>query len=122
WIPVDVVAATCDLAVHHGGGTTATTFMTNAVPQIIIPENPPEFPENYHRHAIARALTTFGAGMTLMPQTDKPDQNPGEVIAAACQEIISTPRYSDQARALSTEIRSLPTPSDVVNKLEKLTV
>jgi UDP:flavonoid glycosyltransferase YjiC (YdhE family) len=120
WIPVDVVAPTCDLAVHHGGGTTATTFMANGVPQLIIPENPPEFPENYHRLAIAEALSSFGAAASLMPQQQFPDRDPGEVIAASCQEILSTPRYTQQAQALATEIAALPTPSDVVRTLETL--
>jgi UDP:flavonoid glycosyltransferase YjiC (YdhE family) len=120
WIPVDVVAPTCDLAVHHGGGTTATTFMTNGVPQLIIPENPPEFPENYHRNAIAQALSGFGAGMTLNPQQQEPDKNPGEVIAAGCLEIFTNPQYTERAQALATEIASLPTPCEVVHKLESL--
>src|SRR5262249_36379301 len=42
WIPLDMVAPTCDLAVHHGGATTATTLLAAGVPQLVIPENPPE--------------------------------------------------------------------------------
>lgn len=122
WIPVDVVAATCDLAVHHGGGTTTTTFMTNGVPQLVIPENPPEFPYNYHRNAIAQALSGYGAGLTLNPQQEKPDQNPGEVIAAACRELLDNPHYTQRAESLAAEIASLPAPPDVVHMLEKLSV
>ncbi len=120
WIPVDVVAPTCDLAVHHGGGTTATTFMAAGVPQLIIPENPPEFPENYHRNAIAQALSGFGSAMTVMPQQERPDEDPGEVIAAGCREILSSTRYTQKAQALAAEIATLPTPSEVVHTLETL--
>jgi UDP:flavonoid glycosyltransferase YjiC (YdhE family) len=120
WIPMDVVAPTCDLVVYHGGGTTATTFMTNGVPQLIIPENPPEFPENFHRKAIARAVSAFGAGMTVWPQRDAPGQDPGEVIAAGAKEVLSTPRYTLQSQAIAAEIATLPTPGDVVHMMEKL--
>jgi UDP:flavonoid glycosyltransferase YjiC (YdhE family) len=120
WIPVDVVAPTCDLAVHHGGATTATTFMANGVPQLIIPENPPEFPYNYHRNAIAQAVSGFGAGMMLNPQQQAPDQNPAEVIAAACREILANPGYTQRVQTLATEIAALPAPPEIVHTLEKL--
>lgn len=120
WIPIDTAAPTCDLAVHHGGATTATTFMANGVPQLIIPENPPEFPPNYHREAIAGALDTFGAGKMLWPQTVEPDKEPGEVIAAACEELLSTPSYAERAGFLAKEIASLPTPARIVEQLEAL--
>ncbi|MFJ8150416.1 glycosyltransferase [Streptomyces sp. NPDC096094] len=120
WIPIDVTAATCDLAVHHGGATTATTLMANGVPQLVIPENPPEFPPNYHREAIAKAITDFGAGKTLWPQAQEPDKAPGEVIAAACRELLENPGYTERTRFIAKEISTLPTPSEIVPKLEAL--
>lgn len=120
WIPMDVAAATCDLAVHHGGATTATTFMANGVPQLIIPENPPEFPPNYHRKAIAKAISDFGAGKTLWPQTEEPDKAPGEVIATACRELLENPSYTERTRLLAKEISTLPTPAETVSTLEAL--
>ncbi|MET9994689.1 nucleotide disphospho-sugar-binding domain-containing protein [Streptomyces mutabilis] len=120
WIPIDVTAATCDLAVHHGGATTATTLMANGVPQLVIPENPPEFPPNYHREAIAKAITDFGAGKTLWPQAQEPDKAPGEVIAAACRELLENPSYTERTQFIAKEISTLPTPSEIVPKLEAL--
>ncbi|MFI9808915.1 glycosyltransferase [Streptomyces sp. NPDC052301] len=120
WIPMDVAAATCDLAVHHGGATTATTFMANGVPQLIIPENPPEFPPNYHREAIAKVISDFGAAKTLWPQAEQPDKAPGEVIAAACRELLETPSYTERTQFLAKEISTLPTPGEIVPKLEAL--
>ncbi|MET7276449.1 MULTISPECIES: glycosyltransferase [Streptomyces] len=120
WIPIDVTAATCDLAVHHGGATTATTLMANGVPQLVIPENPPEFPPNYHREAIAKAITDFGAGKTLWPQAQEPDKAPGEVIAAACRELLENPGYTERTQFIAKEISTLPTPSEIVPKLEAL--
>ncbi|MFI5662041.1 glycosyltransferase [Streptomyces sp. NPDC051684] len=121
WIPIDVAAATCDLAVHHGGATTATSLMANGVPQLIIPENPPEFPPNYHREAIAGAISGFGAGKTLWPQAQEPDTAPGAVIAAACRELLEDPSYTERTQFLAKEIATLPTPADLVPRLEALT-
>jgi hypothetical protein len=90
------------------------------VPQLIIPENPPEFPENYHRKAIAQALSGFGGALSMMPQEEQPDRDPGEAIAAGCREILSSPRYGEQARALAAEIAVLPAPPEVVHTLEAL--
>jgi glycosyltransferase len=114
WIPLDVVASTCDLAVHHGGAATALTFMTAGVPQLIIPPNS-------HTRAIAQALSGFGAALALDPQRQEPDQDPAEAIAAGCREILATPRYTQQAQALAKEIATLPPPSEMVHTIEALT-
>jgi UDP:flavonoid glycosyltransferase YjiC (YdhE family) len=113
WIPLDVVAPTCDLAVHHGGATTAMTLMAAGVPQLIIPDN------GYGK-AVGQALSDFGAALLVLPHQQGSDQDPGAVIAAGCREILSSPRYAQQARSLATEIAGLPTPAEVVLMLETL--
>ena len=114
WIPLDVVAPTCDLTVNHGGATTAMTVIAAGVPQLVIPA------PNPHTKTIAQALSGFGAALTVMPEQHGPDQDPAEVIAAGCREILSSPRYAQRARALARENAALPTPSDVVRTLETL--
>jgi UDP:flavonoid glycosyltransferase YjiC (YdhE family) len=113
WIPLDVVAPTCDLAVHHGGAATAMTFMNAGVPQLITPEN------GYAR-TVAEAVSGFGAALTVLTERQEPDQDPAEVIAAGCREILSTPRYAERAQDLVKEIATLPTPAEVVQELESL--
>jgi UDP:flavonoid glycosyltransferase YjiC (YdhE family) len=113
WIPLDVVASTCDLAVHHGGATTAMTIMNAGVPHLIIPDN------GYGK-AVAQAVSGFGAALMLPPEQD--GQDPGAAIAAGCREVLSTPRYGQRARALVTEIAALPTPAEVVRALEARTL
>ncbi|OKH96185.1 glycosyltransferase [Streptomyces uncialis] len=112
WLPLDVVAPTCDLMVHHGGASTAMTGASAGVPQLITPEND-------YAKAIARAFTGFGGARTVVPQ-ERPDEDPGEVIAASCREILGDPRYAERARALTKEIAALPTPYDVVEQLETM--
>lgn len=113
WIPLDVVASTCDLAVHHGGATSAMTLMNAGVPHMIIPDN------GYGR-AVARSIAGFGAALIAELHEMTPDQDPGEVIAAGCKEVLSNPGYAQQARALTAEIAALPAPCEVVNMLETL--
>lgn len=38
WIPLDVVAPTCDVIVHHGGGVTSMTAINAGTPQLAIPQ------------------------------------------------------------------------------------
>jgi UDP:flavonoid glycosyltransferase YjiC (YdhE family) len=111
-IPVDVVASTCDLAVNHGGAAAAMTLMTAGVPQLLVPPND-------HTKAIAQALSGFGAALTVLPQQG-PGQDLGELTAAGCREILSTPQFAQQAQALATEIAALPAPCEVVHTLETL--
>ena len=110
WIPLDVVAPTCDLAVHHGGATTATTVINAGVPSLITPDN------GYGR-SVAQAVSGFGAALMVEPG---PDQDAVAVIAAGCLEVLSSPRYAERARALAAEIATLPTPSEVLRTLETL--
>lgn len=112
WLPLDVVAPTCDLMVHHGGAATSMTGASAGVPHVITPEN------DYGK-AIARAFTGFGGALTVMPG-ERPGEDPGDVIAAACREILDTPRFAERAQALTKEIAALPTPYEVVERMESL--
>ena len=111
WMPVDVLASTCDLAVNHGGTAGTMTLMTAGVPQLTIPPND-------HAEAVAQALSDFGAALTVMPQQHGQDLD--EAIAAGCLEILATPRYAQQAHALAAEIAALPAPCEVVHTMETL--
>ncbi|GAA0358055.1 DUF1205 domain-containing protein [Actinoallomurus spadix] len=113
WIPLDMVAPTCDLTVHHGGGATAMTVLNAGVPQLIIPENG-------YAKAIARAVSGSGAALTVPPEREDSDEDLVEVVAAGCREILSTPRYAERARAIAEEIATLPTPAEIVRTLETL--
>jgi glycosyltransferase len=113
WLPLDVVAPTCDLAVHHGGATTAMTIMAAGVPQLIIPENA-------HTRTVAQLLSGFGAAVITEPGQQGQDGDFAEVIAAGSAEILSSPRYAEQARALAGEVAALPEPAAVVHWMEAL--
>jgi glycosyltransferase len=113
WIPLDVVAPTCDLAVHHGGAITAMGLMAAGVPQLIVPENA-------HTKTVAQALSGFGAALALDLGPGS-DQDSAKVIADGGQEILSSPYYAQQARSLASEIAALASPADLVPLMESLT-
>ncbi|MEV2196555.1 nucleotide disphospho-sugar-binding domain-containing protein [Streptomyces phaeochromogenes] len=113
WIPLDVVAPTCDLIVHHGGGATSLTAMNAGVPQLINPEG-------VYMEIIARAVSGFGAGLTVAPGRQGSDQDAVAAVSAGCREVLADPAYALRAQDLSKEIATLPTPSETVHTLEKL--
>lgn len=113
WMPLDVVAPTCDLIVHHGGGATALTAMNAGVPQLIAPEGA-------YMEIIARAVSGFGAGLIVVPQWQGPDADPAGAIAAGCRRILSSASYAERARVLRGEIAALPAAAEMVHTLEQL--
>jgi glycosyltransferase len=118
WLPLDVVALTCDLAIHHGGAISAMSFMAAGVPQLILPENA-------HTRTVAELLSGYGAASIVEPESQEPDSqkpehNLAESIAAAGQELLSQPRYAERAQALAAEIAGLPAPATIVPKMEAL--
>ncbi|AKG44984.1 protein of unknown function DUF1205 [Streptomyces xiamenensis] len=112
WLPLDAVAPTCDLAVTHGGATTAMTMMACGVPQLLMPPNT-------HTRLIARALSDYGAARTVMPD-EHPGRDAGDLVADGCRDILATPGFAQRARALAGEMAGLPSPADVVRTLEVL--
>ncbi|GLY32459.1 nucleotide disphospho-sugar-binding domain-containing protein [Kineosporia sp. NBRC 101731] len=110
WIPLDVMVGSCDLLIHHGGGTTALTGLSAGVPQVIIPQGavPGLGAERIARHGAAVCLTASEAA-----------DDPG-AVADACQEVLKQPSYTERAREAAAQIAAMSTPSAVVSVLEKL--
>ncbi|MFD5008306.1 nucleotide disphospho-sugar-binding domain-containing protein [Streptomyces mutabilis] len=113
WIPLDVVAPTCDLAVHHGGATTAMTLINAGVPQLIVPDN------GYGK-AVAEAVSGFGAAVMVDRHRPETGQDPDEATVAACRSILDNPRYAERTRTLAAETAVLPTPDEVLRDIEAL--
>jgi glycosyltransferase len=113
WIPLDVVAPTCDLAVHHGGATTAMTLINAGVPQLIVPDN------GYGK-AVAEAVSGFGAAVMVDRHRQEAGRDPDEVTVTACRSILDDPRYAERTRTLAAETAALPTPDDVLRDIEAL--
>lgn len=110
WIPLDIVAPTCDVLVHQSGGSTMMTALSFGVPQVLIPD-----PAMHRATEMARRVVEAGAAIVVTPQEATSD-----VIAKSCQEIISNPGYAAAAAKLAQEIASLPLPAEVAQRIERL--
>ncbi len=108
FVPLDVLAPTCDLVVHHGGGGTDMNALHAGVPQLIVE---PEYP------AVAiSTLVGSGAGLLVDDADDVP-----RGVGDAAKELLGNPAYRTRARALSAEIAELPPPARFVPQFEELT-
>ncbi|MCX3062133.1 nucleotide disphospho-sugar-binding domain-containing protein [Streptomyces beihaiensis] len=108
WVPLDVLAPTCDVIVHHGGGTTSLTAMAAAAPQVSVPQGGVP-------NLGAQRLSRYGAAITLF-DTDVST----EAIVEACREVLSDSSYADRARTLSLEIAELAPPARAVDAMAEL--
>jgi UDP:flavonoid glycosyltransferase YjiC (YdhE family) len=108
WMPLNLVAPTSDLIIHHGGTGTNMNAMRCGLPQLVVPELPDA--------GEMRPLYEFGAAIEL-PKGEQSE----ETIVALCREMLDNPVYRQRARTLERELRTLPLPSEVVGVLENLT-
>ena len=76
------------------------------VPQLILPQAADHFRN-------ARALADVGAGLVIGNDQCRPD-----AIEAAAHCVLTTRAYASAAQRLADEIRLMPTPDDVVSRLE----
>jgi hypothetical protein len=110
WMPLDVIARTCDVLVHQSGGSTMMTALSLGVPQVLVPD-----PALHRANEMARTIVEAGAGISLTPE-----EATSEVIAKHCQEVVSNPDYAEAAAGLAREIAALPLPDEVARRVEWL--
>ncbi|MCA1268723.1 MULTISPECIES: nucleotide disphospho-sugar-binding domain-containing protein [Streptomyces] len=108
FVPLDVVAPTADLVLHHGGGVTVMTLLNAGTPQLVLPE--------ILASAIPmRPVDEFGASITLPSHTV-----PVEDTEAAVSKILGDTSYRAKAGELAAEIASMPSQAEVVKVIEGL--
>ena len=108
WLPLNLALPTCDLVVHHGGPGSVFTAFALSVPQLALPQTADQF-ENAER------LVAAGVGRQLLPA----EREPAAVLAAATA-VLAEPLYRKHSDAVAEEIRTRPSPADVVPVLERL--
>ncbi|MBA6437024.1 glycosyltransferase [Streptomyces sp. GMR22] len=108
WVPLDVVAPTCDVVMSHAGGTTVLGNMHYGVPQVLVPYLP-------YALGFTRRLCDYGAAKMVSPEEDSPEN-----IAQACEEVLETPSYRQRARDIAAEMAGLPTPAQALPAVERL--
>ncbi|MFC4612651.1 glycosyltransferase [Streptomyces maoxianensis] len=108
FVPLDVIAPTTDVAVHHGGGVTVMTLLSAGVPQLVLPE--------IQYSAIPmRAVDEYGASVTMASHHEPPED-----VAAEISKLLAEPSYRERARGLADEIAALPAPAEVIKAIEAL--
>ncbi|MDI3422920.1 nucleotide disphospho-sugar-binding domain-containing protein [Streptomyces luteolus] len=105
WVPLDVLAPTCDVIIHHGGGGTDMTSLNAGVPQLIAH---PEYPT-----AATRQVVDFGAALLV-------ESGGHEEVNAACEQLLNDPSYRERAQSVSKEMAALPPAHEIVADLERL--
>lgn len=108
WLPVDVLAPTCDVMVHHAGGNITLTCLANGVPQVFVPYLP-----GLEEHS-AR-IADQGAARLI-----DPDDDSAANIAGAVRDLLEDPSYRTAALRLRDEVERMPVPAQVVRDLERV--
>jgi glycosyltransferase (activator-dependent family) len=109
WVPLDALAATCSAAVNHAGGGTLSTFAIHGVPQLTLPYH-------FDEPILGRNLATLGAGLCV-----RPSDATGEAVRDAVHRLLDEPAFRDRAGWLRDEMFALPTPNQLVGRIEQLT-
>jgi hypothetical protein len=109
WWPQGAVLSQAAALLGHGGFGTTMGALANGVPQVVAPIFTSDQVVN------GRHVADSGAGLTVPP-------GPSSVAAAAAlvPRLLAEPSYAERARAVATEIASLPHPSAAVRVMEGL--
>ncbi|CCH33133.1 activator-dependent family glycosyltransferase [Actinosynnema sp. NPDC047251] len=106
YVPLHALAPTCSVIIHHAGFGTLSTAALNGVPQLIVPwdgDGP----------AMAKRVAAQGAGTAVHP-----GQTSAETIRDRLVALLTEPRYRLAAERLRQEVAAMPSPNDLVRRLE----
>ncbi|PBC83942.1 glycosyltransferase, activator-dependent family [Streptomyces sp. 2224.1] len=109
YVPLHHLAPTCSAFIHHAGAATLATVARHPVPHLSL---------HYHwdQPILARKLTEHGAGLALHTT-----EATGGAVRTAVQRLLGEPHFRSRATALRDETLALPTPNQLVPRLEELT-
>ncbi len=107
FIPLDLVAPTCDVLVHHAGGVSTLTALDAGTPQVMLPDA-----EIWER--TTKKIAALGAGISVAP-----GDGVIERAVQACHTVLGDSAVSGSADKLRSEIRSMPHPAECVEELEQ---
>lgn len=97
-----------DVVVHHGGAGTMLGSLAQGLPSLVLAEGA-------DRPFTAASLQQSAAGIFLEPRSATADD-----IAAAVRTLLSDSGYRKRAQDLRAEIGGMPSPEEVVARLEDL--
>lgn len=108
FVPLNVLAATCSVVIHHGGIGTYNTCLLAGVPQFVVPT------KLFDLGVRAEHLAAEGAGLAVPPTELTPD-----LVRSGVSRLIGDPSFRANAARLRAEILALPSPNDAVTAIEE---
>ncbi|MDF3293373.1 nucleotide disphospho-sugar-binding domain-containing protein [Streptomyces silvisoli] len=111
YVPLNYLLPSCSVLIHHGGGGTFAAAVTHRVPQLVTPL------PMWGEARTARYVAESGAGLMLEPQ-----ELTVESLAQQVTRLLTEPSFRAGAEQLHAQTQSMPSPAEVVRRLEALTV
>nr|WP_062333306.1 activator-dependent family glycosyltransferase [Herbidospora sakaeratensis] len=109
FVPLHALAPTCAVVINHAGPGTFLTTALYGVPQVTLPWD-------FDEPELARRAAAQGGTLTL-----RPDRVTGEEVRDAMLRLIDEPGFADRAEDLRREMLAMPSPAELVPRLEELT-
>ncbi|MFI6458783.1 activator-dependent family glycosyltransferase [Streptosporangium amethystogenes] len=109
YVPLHALAPTCDAIISHAGPGTFLTGALHGVPQLAVPWD-------FDEPELARRAAAQGGSLSILA-----DQATGESVRAAVLRLLDEPAFGERATDLRDEIHALPSPNQLVPRLEELT-
>lgn len=109
-MPPSLLLPSCSAIVHHGGGGTFASAVTHRVPQLV-----PAPGEEGDRLAYATYIHESGAGLMLGRE-----EVCGETLRKQIMRLLHEPAFRQGTDRLHTDMLAMPTPTEVVPVLERL--
>ncbi|SES31107.1 glycosyltransferase, MGT family [Lentzea xinjiangensis] len=103
WLPQAEVIRQADVVVHHGGSGTMLAALAHGVPQVVLPRGADQFGN-------ASALVEAGAGVW-------PDAVSADAVAESARRVLAVGSYREAAARVAEEIRHMPSPEEVADRL-----
>ncbi|MFI6457881.1 activator-dependent family glycosyltransferase [Streptosporangium amethystogenes] len=105
YVPLHALMPTCSAVVNHGGVGTVLNSARYAIPQLTM---------GYHfdEPIIARGLAAQGCALRV---------GPGVTVRDGVLRLLDEPAFAERAADLRDEIQAMPSPNDLVPRLEELT-
>ncbi|KZB85118.1 glycosyltransferase [Amycolatopsis regifaucium] len=107
FVPQAEVLPRADLVVHHGGTGTVLGSLSAGVPQLVLPQGADQFVN-------AESLEAANAGRALVG-----DQITAAAVEERAKTLLDDRRVREVAAELRHEIAAMPSPAEVVRRLEE---
>ncbi|MDI6105163.1 activator-dependent family glycosyltransferase [Actinoplanes sp. NEAU-A12] len=110
FVPLQALAPTCAAVISHAGPGTFLTTALYGVPQLTLPWD-------FDEPELARRAAEQGGTLVI-----DANRATGQVVRESLLRLLREPRFAERAGVLRDELRALPSPGEIVGRLEELTV